>query len=104
MASEAVSVARGATPKIGVGRRHDDAARIRPVVVKTFPDAARAFRNIGLRAALVMHLEVFVGAVAKQLGTARSEVGEPGHELLRRQSGCLVEVDLSLHNYCSPFC
>src|SRR4051812_44703404 len=103
MAREGVGVARGAAPNVGVSRRHDDAGGIGPVVVQAFPDAARAFRHIGLRAALVMHLEVFVGAVTKQLRAARSEVAEPGDELLGRQGGCLVKVDFSLHNYRSPF-
>src|ERR1700682_2990755 len=40
-----------------------------------------------------MHLEVLVDAVAKELRTARPEVGEPGDVLLRRRGGCLVEVD-----------
>ncbi len=34
-----------ASPQVGVGRREDDAVRIRPVVVQAFPDAARAFRD-----------------------------------------------------------
>ena len=38
-------------------------------------------------------LEVNVGAVGKQLRAARSEVGEPGDELLRRRGGRLVEVE-----------
>ena len=40
-----------------------------------------------------MHLEVLVGAVAKQLRAARPEVGEPGDELLGRRGGRLVEMD-----------
>ena len=35
--------------------------------MQAFPDAARAFRDVGLRAFPVMHLEVLVGAVAKEL-------------------------------------
>src|SRR5882757_10676293 len=40
-----------------------------------------------------MHLEVFVGAVAKELRAAWPEVGKPGDVLLGRRGGCLVEVD-----------
>src|SRR2546427_528612 len=61
--------------------------------VQAFPDAARAFRDVGLRGATVMHLEVLVGAVAKKLRAARPEVGEPGDVLLGRRGGCLVQVD-----------
>jgi len=42
-------------------------------------------------AAAVMHLEVLVGAVAKELRAARPEVGKPGDVLLGRRGGCLVE-------------
>ena len=38
------------------------------------------------------HFEVIVGAVAKELRAARAEVAEPGHELLGRRGGRLVEV------------
>jgi hypothetical protein len=48
-----------------------------PVVEQAFPDAARAFRDIGLRAAQVMHLHVFVGAVAEELRAPGAEVGQP---------------------------
>jgi hypothetical protein len=41
----------------------------------------------------MMHLEVLVGAVAKDLRAARSEVGKPGDILVGRQGGCLIEVD-----------
>jgi hypothetical protein len=50
-----------------------------------------------------MHLEVLVGAVAKELRAARPEVGEPGDVLLGCQGGCLVEVDFSLRHCRSPF-
>jgi len=43
--------------------------------------------------AQAMHLEVPVGAVAKELLTARPEVGEPGDELLGRRGGDLVKMD-----------
>ena len=61
--------------------------------MQAFPDAARAFRDVGLRGAFVMHLEVRVGAVAKEPRASRPEVGEPGDVLLGRRGGCLVEVD-----------
>jgi hypothetical protein len=92
-AREGVGVAGRASPRVGVGRREDDVVGIGPVVVQAFPDAARAFRDVGLRGAAAMHLEVLVGAVAKELRAARPEVGEPGDVLLGRQGGCLVEVD-----------
>ena len=67
--------------------------RIRPVIVQAFPYASRAFGDVGLCAAPLMHLEVLVGAVAEELRTVRSEIGEPGDVLLRCQLGYLVEVD-----------
>src|SRR5690242_5046288 len=93
MPREAVGVAGRATPGVGVSRREDDVVGIGPVVMQPFPDAARAFRHVGVRAAEVMHLEILIGAVAKQLRAARPEVGEPGGVLLGRQSGGSVEVD-----------
>ena len=48
---EGVGVAGGASPRVGVGRREDNAVVIGPVVVQAFPDAARAFRDVGLRGA-----------------------------------------------------
>jgi hypothetical protein len=38
-----------------------------------------------------MHLEVLIGAVAKELRAATPEVGEPGDVLLGRQGGRMVE-------------
>jgi hypothetical protein len=61
--------------------------------VQAFPDAAGALRDVGLIGALVMHLEVLVGAVAKELLAARPEVGQPGDYLLGRRGRVLVEVD-----------
>src|SRR5262249_4296266 len=90
---EGVGVAGGASPHVGVGRREDDVVGIGPVVVQAFPDAARAFRDVSLRGATVMHLEVLVGAVAKKLRTARPKVSEPGDVLLGRRGGCLVQAD-----------
>src|SRR5262249_27922219 len=77
--SEGVGMAGSASPQIGVDRREDDAIRIGPVVVQALPDSARALSDIGLRAAPVMHLEVCVGAVAKELRTARPEIGKSGN-------------------------
>src|SRR5262245_23112262 len=90
---EGVGVAGRASPRVGVGCREDDVVGIGPVVVQAFPDAARAFRDVGLRGATVMHLEVVVGAVAKKLRAARPKVGEPGDVLLGRRGGCLVQMD-----------
>src|SRR5208283_758364 len=75
---EGVGVARCASPRVGIGRRKDDVVGMGPVVVQAFPDAARAFRDVGLGGAAVIHLEVLVGAVPKQLPAARPEVSEPG--------------------------
>jgi hypothetical protein len=43
--------------------------------------------------ALVMHFEVIVGAVGKELRPAGAEVGERGDELLGRRGGRLMELD-----------
>jgi hypothetical protein len=51
-----------------------------------------------MRTASVMHLEVFVGAIAKELRAARPEVGESGHVLLRRGGRFSVEMDRG-HNF-----
>jgi len=61
--------------------------------MQAFPDAARTFGDIGLRADTLMHLEEFVGTVAKDLRAARPEVGEPRNVLLRCRSCCLVEMN-----------
>src|SRR5260370_30404325 len=90
---EGAGVAGGASPRVGVGRREDNVVGIGPAVVHAFPDAARAFRDVGLRGATVMHLEVLSGAVAKKLRAAKPKVGEPGDVLLRRRGGCLVQAD-----------
>ena len=90
---EVVGVAGRASPRVGVGRREDDVVGIGPVVMQAFPDAAGAFSDVGLRGAAVMHPEVLVRAVAKELRAARPEIGEPGNVLFGRQGGCLVQVD-----------
>ena len=46
---EGVGVARRASPGVGVGGGEDNAVGIGPVVVQAFPDAARDFRDVGLR-------------------------------------------------------
>src|ERR1700685_778225 len=58
----------------------DDVVGIRPVVVQAFTDAARAFRDVGLREAPVTHLEVLVGAVAKKQSDA-SATADHNHGL-----------------------
>src|SRR6267142_297925 len=93
LTGEGVGVARRATPHIGVGRREDDAVGIGPVVVQALPDPTRAFRDIGMRAAPVMHLEVRVGAVAKELRATRPEIGQSGDVLLGRRCGRAMKVD-----------
>ncbi len=93
MTREGVGVAGRASPHVGVGRREDDAVGIGPVVMQALPDPARAFRDIGMRAVLVMHLEIRVGAVAKQLRATRPEICESGDILLGRRSGRALKVD-----------
>src|SRR5205823_4436789 len=72
---------------------HDDAGAIGPVVMEALPNAARALGDVGIRGATVMHLEVRVRAVAKDLRAPRSEVDECGEELLGRRRRCLVQMD-----------
>ncbi len=86
-------MARAASPQVGVGGRHGDAVGVGPVVVQAFPDAARAFGDVGLRAAQAMHLHVIVGAVAEELRAPGAEVCQPGDVLLGGQGGCVVEVN-----------
>jgi len=52
-----------------------------------------SLRDVGLFESLAMHPEIVVSAVAKELRSARPEVGEPGDELLGRRGGRLVEVN-----------
>jgi len=54
------------------------------------PIYSRAFGDVGLRAALLMHFQVLVGAIAKQLRAARPEAGESGDVLLGHHCGCLA--------------
>src|SRR5258708_26133722 len=61
--------------------------------MQALPDPARAFRDIGMRAAPVMHLEVRVGAVAKELRATGPEIGESGDVLLGRRCGRPMKVD-----------
>jgi hypothetical protein len=46
---DAVGMPGRASPQVGVGRCGDDAVGIRPVVVQSFPDAARTSGNVGHR-------------------------------------------------------
>ena len=82
-----------ASPEVGVGRREDDMVWVGPVAVEPLPDAALAFRDVGVRAPQLMHFEVLIGAVAKKLRAARPAVGEPGDVLLGRQSSDLMKMD-----------
>src|ERR1700734_3780121 len=82
-----------ASPQVGVRGHHRDPARVGPVIVQAFPDAFRAFSDVGVAGALVVHLEVAVGAVGEDLRAARPEVGERGEELLRCRGGRLVKVN-----------
>src|SRR5713101_7800257 len=81
-AREAVRVAGAAAPNVGVGGLHHDAAAIGPIVMEPLPDATRAFGDVRVRRAAVMHLEVLVRTVAKDLRAARSKVDERGEKLL----------------------
>jgi hypothetical protein len=63
MAREGVGVAGCASPDVGVGRGEYDVVGVGPVVVQAFPDAARTFGDVSLRAAQLMHFEVSVGAI-----------------------------------------
>ena len=75
MTHEGVGVAGRASPYVRVSRRESDVFGVGPVVVQAFPDAAGAFGDVSLRAAQLMHLEIFVGAVVEELRAARPEVG-----------------------------
>jgi hypothetical protein len=61
--------------------------------MQALPDPARAFRDIGMRAASMMHFEISVGAVAKELGATRPEIGKAGDILLGRRCGRPLKVD-----------
>jgi len=67
---------------------------IGPVVVQAFPDAARAFRDVGLRGGHgLCTLRYSSALLPKSFEAARPKVGEPGDVLLGRRGGCLVQVD-----------
>src|SRR5262249_39787485 len=70
--------------------------------VQPFPDAICTFRDVGLGGAAVVHLEVLVSTVAKELRAARPEVGEPGDVLLWRQAGRPVEWIVDMSTPCEP--
>ena len=62
-----------ASPGIGVGCREDDVVGIGPVVVQAFPDAARAFRDVGLRGGPLCTLRYSSALLPKSLsGQARN--------------------------------
>ena len=71
----------------------DDAVGIGPVVVQALPDAARALRDIGFVGTFVVHLEVAVGAVAKDLRAVRTEVRERRDKSLGRRCRRLAEMN-----------
>src|SRR4029077_9811910 len=83
----------GVDRPVSLGCRQDYAVGIGPVIVQPFPDAARAFRDVGLGGAFVMYFEVRVSAIAKKLRATWPEVGEAGDVLFGRQGSCLVETD-----------
>src|SRR5262245_9691710 len=83
---------------LGVNGLHDHAAPIGPVVAEALPDSTRAFRDVSVRRTSVMHLQILVRAVAKELRAARSEVDERREQLLWRRSRRLVQVDRG-HRY-----
>src|SRR4030095_16564594 len=66
---------------------------IGPVIMQPFPDATGALSNVGIVRALLMHLEVLIGAITEELLAARTEVGEPGDELFGRRRGRQFEVN-----------
>src|SRR4030095_10066481 len=65
---------------------------IGPVIMQPFPDATGALSNVGIVRALLMHLEVLIGAITEELLATRTEVGEPGDELFGRRGGRQLEV------------
>jgi hypothetical protein len=81
---EGIGVPGCASPSVGVGRREDDVHGIGPVVMQTFPNSVRTFGDVGLGVSAMVHLEILVGAVAKDLRAAGPEIGEPGDVLLGR--------------------
>src|SRR4029077_10645140 len=64
-AREVVGVAGCASPRVGISRRWGEGVMIGPVVVQAFPDATRAFGDVGLRSVLAMHPEVLISAITK---------------------------------------
>ena len=99
---EGVRVTRSTAPYVRVGRRQDDVVGIGPVIVQALPDAARTFRDVGLRSAEVMYLEIPIAAVAKERRATRPEVGKPRDLLSRPQGRCLVEVNSCVRHCRSP--
>src|SRR5262249_4592939 len=92
---EVIGVAGRTAPQVRIRGREDDVVGIGPVVVQAFPDAARTLGDIGMRGASLMNLHVLVGAVAKELRAAGTEVREPGDVLIGRQRGRLMKMQRS---------
>src|SRR5262249_41441564 len=61
--------------------------------MEAFPDPAGALGHVSVRRPAVMHLQVLVRAVAKELRAPRPEVGERGEELLGCGGCGLVHMD-----------
>jgi hypothetical protein len=72
--------------------------------MQAFPDAPRAFRNVGLRKAEMMHLEILIGAVAKKPRTTGPKIRETGDVLLGRQRARPMKMNRGhLKNSCIRF-
>ena len=82
-----------ASPHVGVDSGQDDLRSVR--VVLQASRLPRAFCDVGGMAALIMHLEVIVGAVGKSFERPGG-TGKPGDELLGRGAGGLVEMDVNM--------
>src|SRR5687767_9874088 len=78
---------------IGVDGLHDDPVGVGPVVAQALPGAPPTLGDLRVTWALVVDLELIVGAVFEDLRPARAEVGERCDELRGRRFGRLVEVD-----------
>src|SRR5262245_38282677 len=96
--AKGVKVPRPTAPNVGVNRLHDHAALIGPVVSEALPDSTRPFGDVSVRSTPVMHLEVLVRAVAKELRAPWSEVDERSKQLVWRRLRRLVQVNRG-HRY-----
>jgi hypothetical protein len=52
--------------------------------MQALPDASRALRNVGLRKAEMMHLEILISAVAKEFRPTGPKIRQTGDVLLGR--------------------